>query len=117
MGARRTDMHRLQEVIRLHRLGASARRIARQLSMGRDTIRSYIAVLSKAGLLDGPVDELPELDRLRALVIEHSDGNEAPQQTSSVAAFKDEIVRLRAKDKRHSVDDSYNRQSRQNLAD
>ena len=35
MGARRTDMHRLQEVIRLHRLGASSRRIAKQLSMGR----------------------------------------------------------------------------------
>ncbi len=98
MSARRTDMHRLQEVIRLHRLGASARRIARQLSMGRDTIRGYIEVLSKAALLDGPVDELPELDRLRALVIDKGAASEAQQQTSSVAAFKDEIVRLRAKD-------------------
>lgn len=54
-------MHRLQEVIRLHRLGKSARRIARHLSMGRNTIGEYLDVLSRAGLLDGPVDSLPEL--------------------------------------------------------
>lgn len=96
MGARKTDMHRLQEVIRLHRLGASTRRIAKQLSMGRDTIRSYIDVLSKAALLDGPADELPALDRLRALVLEHADASEPPQP-SSVESFKEEIVRLRAK--------------------
>jgi DNA-binding NarL/FixJ family response regulator len=72
MGARRTDMHRLQEVIRLHRLGKSSRRIARHLSMGRDTIREYLAVLSDAGLLAGPIDELPELDVLSKLVREHA---------------------------------------------
>jgi len=97
MGARRTDMHRLQEVIRLHRLGASSRRLAKQLSMGRDTIRSYLDVLSKAALLDGPADELPALDRLRALVLEQSDASDPPPQPSSVESFKEEIVRLRAK--------------------
>lgn len=45
-------MHRLQEGIRLHRLGQSARGIARQLSMGRDTIREYLALLSEGGFLD-----------------------------------------------------------------
>lgn len=39
MGAKRTDMHRLQEVTRLHRLRKSWKRIARHLSMCRDTIR------------------------------------------------------------------------------
>jgi transposase len=97
MGARRTDMHRLQEVIRLHRLGKSSRRIARQLSMGRDTIRSYIALLSKASLLEGPVDALPELGVLRTLVLDQIASSEPTAQPSSVERFKDEIVRLRAK--------------------
>jgi DNA-binding NarL/FixJ family response regulator len=42
MAARRTDMHRLQEVTRLHRMGESVRRIARQLALGRNTIREYL---------------------------------------------------------------------------
>jgi len=46
-------MHRLQEMIRLHRLGRSRRQIARQLRMGRDTIRAYLAIVSAAGLLEG----------------------------------------------------------------
>lgn len=97
MGARRTDMHRLQEVIRLHRLGSSSRRIARQLSMGRDTIRSYLAALSKASLLEGPVDELPSLDILRTLVLDPIESSAAAPSTSSVERFKDEVMRLRAK--------------------
>ncbi|MGE0193765.1 MAG: hypothetical protein AB7T63_17205 [Planctomycetota bacterium] len=62
MGAQRTDMHRLQELVRYHRLGRSARDIARLLGMGRDTIRGYAALLGQAGLLEGDADELPALD-------------------------------------------------------
>jgi transposase len=58
-------MHRLQELIRLHRQGEGSRRIARQLRMGRDTIRHYLRALKAAGLLDGEPDELPELEALR----------------------------------------------------
>ena len=102
MGARRTDMHRLQEVIRLHRLGVSSRRIARRLGMGRDTIRSYLKLLSQASLLDGAVDELPPLESLRQLVAEHGAASAAEAEAvvrplSSVEDFKDEIVRLRMK--------------------
>jgi transposase len=61
-------MHRLQEVIRLHRMGTSCRTIARQLRMGRDTIRNYLEALSEAGLLEGPADALPEFEQLRAAV-------------------------------------------------
>ena len=69
MSARRTDMHRLQEVIRLHRLGRSSRRIGRQLKMGRDTVRGYLEAFEKAGVLDGAPDDLPELGELQAIVI------------------------------------------------
>lgn len=97
MGARRIDMHRLQEVIRLHRLGKSLRRIARHLSMGRDTIREYLDVLSKADLLEGPRDALPELGVLAALVRANTASSAQPTATSTVDPWRDEIVRLRAK--------------------
>jgi len=97
MGARRIDMHRLQEVIRLHRLGKSSRRIARHLSMGRDTIREYLDVLSKADLLEGPRDALPELGVLAALVRANTASSAQPTATSTVDPWRDEIVRLRAK--------------------
>ena len=97
MGARRTDMHRLQEVIRLHRLGKSSRRIARHLSMGRDTIREYLLVLSKAGLLDGPSDALPDLDVLSGLVREHIASGTTEVAPSTVEHWRDEVVRLREK--------------------
>jgi transposase len=100
MGARRTDMHRLQEVVRLHRLGVSSRGIARRLKMGRDTIRGYLEVLSKACVLEGPHDELPLIEVLRALITDHVAASQsaAPaKRVSSVEAFLEEIVRQRAK--------------------
>ena len=96
MSARRTDMHRVQEVIRLHRLGKSRRTIARQLQMGRDTIRSYLATLSKQGLLEGAPDELPEPEALRAVVAEQS-CPQAPQQISSIQQWLSTITDLRDK--------------------
>jgi len=95
MGARRTDMYRLQEMLRLHRLGQGSRGIARQLRVGRDTIRCYLRALASAGVLDGPADELPELDHLRAIVAEHVDSREAPQQRSSVERWSSKIEQLR----------------------
>jgi len=41
-------MHRLQDLIRLHREGEGSRGIARQLRMGRDTIRLYLRALAAA---------------------------------------------------------------------
>ena len=68
MSARRTDMHRVQEAIRLHRMGRSRRQIARQLRMGRDTIRTYLESVAEAGLLEGSPDELPATKVLSELV-------------------------------------------------
>lgn len=87
-------MHRLQEVMRLHRMGESVRRIARQLAMGRNTIREYLSVVSTAGLLEGPVDALPACDVLAGLVREHEVAGEVI--VSTVDTWRDEIARLRS---------------------
>lgn len=97
MAARRTDMYRVQELVRLHRMGKSSREIARQLRMGRDTIRRYRIGLSWAGLLEGAADALPELAELSAAVREQIPSREAAPHTSSVEHWRAEVVRLRDK--------------------
>jgi transposase len=88
-------MHRLQELIRLHRLGKSRRAIAQQLRMGRDTIRSYLDQLSKQQLLDGAVDQLPTVEVLRDAVHEPSATSPPPQRTSSIEQWQPVIAQLR----------------------
>lgn len=95
MGARRTDMHRLQEVVRLCRMGRSARVIARQLRIGRNTIKVYLAALAEGGLLEGAPDELPEVEVLRACVLERAPPSTAPQQNSSIDRWLEKIKELR----------------------
>jgi len=56
MSARRTDMHRLQELVRLHRLGLTERRAAKELRIGRNTAKEYRRALSDAGVLEGSAD-------------------------------------------------------------
>ena len=41
-------MHRIQELVRPHRLGQGQRSIAQQLQMGRETIRTYQGKLREA---------------------------------------------------------------------
>lgn len=53
MARQRTDMHRLQELVRLHRLGRTAREVASMLGMGRNTFSAYAKALDAAGLLEG----------------------------------------------------------------
>jgi hypothetical protein len=47
---RRVDMDRLQELVRLHRMGSGARDVARLLGMSPNTERVYRIVLKSAGL-------------------------------------------------------------------
>lgn len=61
-------MHRLQELVRLHRQGVSPRAASRLLAMSPKTELKYRGALATAGLLSGEVDELPALDVLRAAV-------------------------------------------------
>jgi transposase len=96
MSARKIDMHQLQEVIRLHRLGNSRRLIARQLRMGRDTIRIYMEAFCQEGLLDGSADSVPEQAVLRAAIDRHCPSSPPAQQTSSVSPWQAIIKNLRS---------------------
>ena len=97
MSARKIDMHQLQEVIRLHRLGKSRRTIARQLQMGRDTIRSYLEIFSREGLLEGSADTVPEQAVLRAAIDEQCPASQPAQQISSIEQWQATISDLRSK--------------------
>jgi hypothetical protein len=50
---RRTDMDRLAELVRLHRLGTGARETARLLGMGPNTERQYREAIDAPGCLPG----------------------------------------------------------------
>ena len=65
MCMRRVDMDRLQELVRLHRMGTGAREVARLLAMSPNTERTYRTALAAEGLLDGSAEELPALDILK----------------------------------------------------
>jgi transposase len=90
-------MHRLQEVIRLHRLGRSGRQIARRLRMGRETVRGYLDAFGKAGLLEGVAEDLPECGVLRAVVGEPGGSPPPSPQTSSVQPWQAKVEKLRLK--------------------
>lgn len=93
MGAKRTDMHRLQELVRLHRMGTGSRESARLLRMSRNTERAYREALGAAGLLDGPVDALPALEALKAALPQR----QPPQQVSSLEDWSGVVTRLVAR--------------------
>lgn len=88
MSRERIDMHRLQDLVRLHREGRGARQIARQLGMSPNTERRYRRLLQAEGLLEGDPTQLPELEELRALVGDPS----PPQERSSVEAWEPVIA-------------------------
>ncbi len=68
MARPRVEVIRLRELVRLHRSGESAREVVRVLRMGPNVERRYRGILAGAGLLSGPVDDLPALDRIAAAV-------------------------------------------------
>ncbi len=81
---RRVDMDRLQELVRLHRMGTGDREVARLLGMSPNTERAYRLALEAAGLLLGPIPDLPTLERLKAAVEEQLPRKLPPQQVSSL---------------------------------
>jgi len=85
-------MHRLQELVRLHRLDVEVRTIARLLKMSPNTERDYRRALEAAGLLAGSPEELPELAVLEAAVIQHRGAAQQPaQNVSSVEPWRGEV--------------------------
>lgn len=49
-------MHKLQELVRLHRLGDSTREVARKLAISPNTEREYRSIVSAAGVLEAMLD-------------------------------------------------------------
>lgn len=97
MTAPQIAMHRLQEAVRLHRLGNSQRKISDKLRMGRTTLRRYLAALAAAHLLDGSADALPELTLLRDAVAVGVPRSEPVQKTSRVELWREKIVAMHRK--------------------
>ncbi len=87
-------MHRLQELVRLHRMGTEAREVARLLKMGPNTERKYRSALILEGLLDGPMDSMPEFDTLRAAVEKYHPPKVAPQETSSIERWEGHVSKM-----------------------
>ena len=87
-------MHRLQELVRLHRLGEGARQVARKLRMSPNTERKYRRILDSAGVLEGDADALPELATLKAIVEAANPAAQQRQQRSSVEKWRPQIEEL-----------------------
>ncbi len=88
-------MHRLQELVRLHRMGTKVREIARLLQMSPNTERDYRQMLAGAGLLDGPVDALPTLGALKTAVEAARRPADRPtQERSSIEQWEARIQEL-----------------------
>ncbi len=90
-------MHRLQELVRLHRLGTPCREVARLLRMGPAAERGYREALAAAGLLAGPADAVPDVGVLRAVVEAAMPPLQGHQEVSSAEPWAAQIVALAAK--------------------
>ena len=94
MGNGRVEMHRLEELVRLHRMGVGPREAARMLKMGPNVERKYRTALAAEGLLDGLVDHLPALDALKAAIDKHHPPAPLPEhQTSSLDPYREPIAK------------------------
>lgn len=90
----KVGMHRLQELVRLHRRGTGAREVARLLRVSPNTEREYRRALAAEGLLAGDADEVPPLEALRAAVERHLPVVAPPQMVSTAAPVRARIVEL-----------------------
>lgn len=90
----RLDMDRLQELVRLHRMATGPCEVARLLGLSRTTERQYRAVLQAAGLLAGPIDDLPPLEMLKAVVDAALPPKKAKQSTTTLERWVEHIERL-----------------------
>lgn len=77
-------MHRLQELVRLHRMGTGCRAAAALLGMSPNTERVYRQALIASSLWDGAVDALPPLDELRRAVEAERVNNSEPRTSQNL---------------------------------
>lgn len=90
MRPKEIDMHRLQDMVRLHRMGVGARQIARELQISPNTERRYRNALINQGLLQGE-DELPSLAALRRAISFELAAETPAQEVSSIGAYQEKI--------------------------
>jgi len=90
----KVSMHRLQELVRLHRLGEGPRSVARQLKMSPNTEREYRTALKAAGLLVGDAGALPEVEVLKLAIEAHKPAKPPPQHASSVEQWREHVEAL-----------------------
>jgi len=84
----RTDMHRLVDLVRLHRMRTAPREVARLLVMGPNTERQYRQALEAEGLLHGDPSALPALEVLKMAVERRCPPVLPPQQVSSLEPLR-----------------------------
>ncbi|MBI4618415.1 MAG: IS21 family transposase [Planctomycetes bacterium] len=94
MSAERLNMHRLQELIRLHRLGLGAREVARVLKMSPKTELRYRAALDGAGFLRGNPTDIVELSILKDCLLRSLPQAVPCQSTSCVEAWRSVVGAL-----------------------
>lgn len=88
-------MHRLEELVRLHRMGTRVREVARLLGMSPNTERAYRQALEVAELLRGPVSTLPALEELKAAVLAHRPiAGQAAHEASSIEEWAELVKDL-----------------------
>jgi transposase len=75
-------------------MGTGVREVARLLQMSPNTERKYRLALARAELLVGDPDRLPELDVMKAAVLEHEPPQPPPQQVSSVEPWRGAILQM-----------------------
>ena len=96
MSNKRVEMHRLQELVRLHRLGTGSRAVAKLLSMSPNTERRYRVALKAEGLLAGNDKELPATEILREAVLRQRPVPQSEPAASSADEWSDRIIALMA---------------------
>jgi len=91
----RITMHRLAELVQLHRMELTTREVARLLQMSPNTERRYREALEAAELLRGPVDALPSLKQLQEAVQAQLPKSPTAGCESSVTPWADAISTMR----------------------
>ena len=91
MSAKRVEMDRLIELVRLHRMGEGSREVCRLLGMSPKTELRYRRALGEAGLLQGSVDALPDAEAISAALESALPVAKPREVKSSVDLWMDQI--------------------------
>ncbi len=89
-------MHRLQDLVRLHRMGTRVHEVARLLGMSPNTERVYRRALREASLLEGDPGDLPEARVLREAIENAMPSVKRPQHVSSVDRWVEHVTQMLA---------------------